>query len=124
MTDGFHSQTIDGVIVYTFTNSSDEEVEAWAAALHQVMTASSPENSFRVLIDVSSKQVSFTRLARQHSMNLFTRHRQRHGRIAFLFSSRTAPYYARIFFASLGRLTFELSTFHNREKALEWLKRN
>jgi hypothetical protein len=124
MSDGFHSEHIDGIIVHTFIGSSDEAVEAWAAALDQVMASSPPDQPFRVLIDVSSKQVSFTRLARQHSLNLFTRHRQRTGRVAFLFSSRTAPYYSRIFFASLGRLVFELNTFHNREKALEWLNRD
>jgi SpoIIAA-like len=124
MSDGFHSEHIDGVTLHTFSDSSDEAVAAWAAALDQVMASSRPDHPFRVLIDVSSKQVSFTRLARQHSLNLFTRHRQRTGRAAFLFSSRTAPYYSRIFFASLGRLAFELNTFHNREKALEWLKRD
>lgn len=123
MTDGFQSAIIDGVRVHTFSDSSDEAVEAWAAELDNVMNSSSADHPFCVLIDVSAQHVSFTRLARQHTASLFSRYRQRRGRIAFLFSSRTAPYYARIFFASLGRLGFELSTFNNHDAALTWLQR-
>jgi hypothetical protein len=42
--------------------------------------------------------------------------------LAFLFSSRTAPHYARIFFASLGKLQFELQFFRDRQRALDWLQ--
>ena len=46
----------------------------------------------------------------------------RRRRFAFLFSSRIAPYYSRIFFDSLGRLTFELNYFTDKQKTLEWLR--
>jgi len=76
---------------------------------------------FRVLMDVSDKAVSFTPRVRQRTVELFTRYRTHHGFFAFLFSSRVAPYYSRIFFASLGRLTFELNYFTEKSKALDWL---
>lgn len=122
MSVGFQSEQIDGILVQTFTDSNDTSVEIWSSALNDTMAQAAPDSPFRVLVDVSARQVSFTRTARQHTVTLFTRHKQQSGRIAFLFSSRTAPYYSRIFFASLGRLAFEINTFNNRDKALEWLR--
>jgi hypothetical protein len=118
---GLLTETVNGIIIYTFINSSEAAIDAWGAALAQVIEDTPPEQPFRVLMDVSSPQVSFSRHARQMSQQIFTRYRSRKGRMAFLFSSKTAPHYARIFFASLGRLQFQLQFFSNREKALLWL---
>ncbi|MEZ4668867.1 MAG: hypothetical protein R3E39_13245 [Anaerolineae bacterium] len=122
MPEGLQCEYVDGILVQTFTDSNDAAVAAWAAILDDAMAQSTPDIPFRVLVDVSAKQVSFTRAARQHTTILFTRHRQQPGRIAFFFSSRTAPYFSRIFFASLGKLAFELNHFSSPEKAIEWLK--
>ncbi|MBZ0290566.1 MAG: hypothetical protein K8I30_23280 [Anaerolineae bacterium] len=119
--DGLLTENVDGIIIYTFTNSSESAVDAWGAALTQVIEETPPDQLFRVLMDVSSPQVSFSRPARSMSQQVFTRYRSRKGRMAFLFSSKTAPHYARIFFASLGRLQFQLQFFSNRDKALHWL---
>jgi hypothetical protein len=73
-------------------------------------------------MDVSAPQVNFSRYARQKSQEYFGLYRGRKGRLAFLFSSRTAPHYARIFFASLGKLQFELQFFRDRQRALDWLQ--
>jgi hypothetical protein len=119
MAEGFFVEQVDGVTVHTFTQSSDDAVDLWFNSAVSVIEGN---ERFTILLDVSAKQVSFTGYARQKSRELFTRYRHRQGRFAFLFSSKTAPHYARIFFASLGRLGFELQFFSNREKALSWLR--
>lgn len=123
MVDGLRTESIDGILIYTFTNSSETAIDAWGDELAATIEGTAPDQVFRVLIDVSSPQVSFSRHARQKSQQLFSSYRARKGRLAFLFSSKTAPHYARIFFASLGRLQFDLQFFSNREKALDWLRR-
>ncbi len=104
MADGFYCEQQGDIMVCGFTHSNDEAVDAWAAVLAAYLDSVIPDEHFRVLMDVSDKQVSFTPRARQRTVELFTHYRSRQGRYAFLFSSRTAPYYSRIFFASLGRL--------------------
>lgn len=122
MSDGFYCEQQDEVMVYGFTHSDDDAVDQWASALNSYLEHLPPEKPFRVLMDVSDKSVSFTPRARQRTVELFTRYRTRQGRFAFLFSSRVAPYYSRIFFASLGRLSFELNYFTDKQKALGWLQ--
>jgi hypothetical protein len=122
MVDGLRTESIDDVIIYTFSNSSEAAIDVWGKELTAVIEHKAPNQLFRVLIDVSSPDVSFSRHARQTSQQIFTRYRARKGRVAFLFSSKTAPHYARIFFASLGRLQFNLQFFSNRDKAINWLK--
>ena len=122
MSDGFYCEQEGEVMVYGFTHSDDAAVDAWAAALGTYLDNMPADIGFLILMDVSDKTVSFTPRARQRTVELFTRYRTRQGRFAFLFSSRVAPYYSRIFFASLGRLTFELNYFTDRQKALEWLR--
>ncbi len=122
MSDGFYCEQQGEVMIYGFTHSDDDAVDAWAVALSAYLDTLPTEKPFRVLMDVSDKSVSFTPRARQRTVELFTRYRTHHGRYAFLFSSRVAPYYSRIFFASLGRLTFELNYFTDKQKALDWLQ--
>jgi hypothetical protein len=123
MVDGFHTEQVGQITLHIFTNSSDAAVEAWGAALREVIETTPPDRVFRVLLDVSAKQVNFTRHARQVSVAIFTHYRQRRGKVALLFSSKVAPHFARIFFASLGKMTIELGYFSQREPALEWLQR-
>ena len=111
-----------GIVIYEFLDSADATVDAWAADLERLIAATPADVPFRVLMDVSAAHVNFTRHARQTSVLLFTRYGQRRGRLAFLFSSKTAPHFARIFFASLGKLTFERDYFSNRAKAMAWLQ--
>jgi hypothetical protein len=120
MAAGFVVEQHDHIVIHRFSDSSDESVDAWRAALIEVFEGTEP---FTVLMDVSAKDVSFTAHARQTTKMLFAQYRTRQGRFACLFSSRTAPYYARIFFASLGRLSFEIGTFSSHDAALEWLRR-
>ncbi|MBL8165292.1 MAG: hypothetical protein JNJ61_25135 [Anaerolineae bacterium] len=120
MTEGFVVEQQGHITIHRFTESSDKAVNAWRAALISQFESDQP---FAVLLDVSAKQVSFTAYARQTTKALFSQYRMRQGRFACLFSSRTAPYYARIFFASLGRLNFAIGTFSSRDAALEWLRR-
>ncbi len=122
MSDGFYCEQQGEVMVYGFTHSDDDAVDAWASALDAYFSNQPLDKPFRVLMDVSDKSVSFTPRARQRTVELFTRYRTRHGRFAFLFSSRVAPYYSRIFFASLGRLSFELNYFTDKQKALDCLQ--
>src|SRR6185436_1220729 len=122
MSDGFYCEQQGEVMVYDFTHYDDAAVDAWASALDAYLESTSADRPFRVLMDVSDKDVSFTPRARQRTVELFTRYRTRQGRFAFLFSSRVAPYYSRIFFASFGRLSFELNYFTDKQKALDWLR--
>jgi len=122
MSDGFYCEQHDEVMIFGFTHSADAAVDAWADALSVYLDTFPPDQSFRIVMDVSDQAVSFTPRARQRTVELFTHYRTRQGRFAFLFSSRVAPYYSRIFFASLGRLTFQLNYFTDQHKALEWLR--
>jgi hypothetical protein len=122
MADGFFVEQFEGITVYTFTNSSEAAIDAWGDALSGLIDSTPDSVPFCVLMDVSSPQVSFSRYARQKTVELFTRYRRRRGRYAFLFSSKTAPHFARIFFASLGKLQFDRQFFSDREKAMDWLK--
>lgn len=122
MTDGLHESRDKHITIYTFQDSSDESVEAWAAALCSLIEATPSDESFYVLMDVSSPHVQFTRLARQRSVEIFTTYRARQGFMAFLFSSKIAPHFSRLFFASLGRLNFDLRFYSERQAALSWLR--
>lgn len=104
--------------VYQFHVSTESAIDAWAQDLDAVM-ANPP---FYVLMDVSGETVNFSRYARQSSVELFTKHRQAAGALVMLFTGRTSPYFARIFFASLGKLGFQIHFTHQRETALRWLQ--
>jgi hypothetical protein len=123
MPEAFFAEQHGQITIHTFTNSSEYAIDAWAAEFARLIEATSPDQMFLVLMDVSSNNVSFTRYARQKSAELFMRYAHHRGRLAFLFSSKPAPHFARIFFASLGKLAFELAFFSDREKALNWLRR-
>ncbi len=112
----------DGITEYRFSDSSEEAIDMWGEHLSRLIASTPVNDCFYVLMDVSDKQVSFSSHARATSKAIFTQYREHSGRYAFLFSSPTAPYYSRIFFASLGRLNFELAYFSNRAKALAWLR--
>lgn len=121
MSDTLSIDQIDSITVYTFHDSTEAAIDVWADDAALLIDAATDEG-FHILMDVSQKQVNFSSYARQKSKELFTRYRTKKGRYAFLFSSPTAPYYSRIFFASLGRLNFEFGYFTDREKALKWLR--
>ncbi len=121
MSEEFYCEQQGEVMIYGFTRSNDDDVDVWASALDAYLQNLPSSKAFSILMDVSDKSVSFTPRARQRTVELFTRFRAHRGRFAFLFSSRVAPYYSRIFFASLGRLAFELNYFTDKQKALDWL---
>ena len=120
--DGLSVEIQGDITIYTFHNSSEQAIDSWFAELVCHIEMTPPELPFRVLMDVSSPQVNFTLYARQKSLMLFSQFKQRQGRIAFLFSSKTAPYFAHIFFATIGKLTFERAYFSDRTKAMAWLQ--
>src|SRR5215213_9244774 len=104
MSEAFFTEHDGAITIHRFTDSSEAAIDAWAEAAAQVIDSTPPDQNFRLLLDVSARQVSFTRHARQKTVELFTARKDRHGRFAFLFSSKVAPYFARIFLASLGKL--------------------
>lgn len=122
MTSDFSTEQIGPVAVHTFSQSTEAAVDAWAEAMVRCFEDASPQEPVAILVDVSAPQVDFSRYARKTSQWLFNHYRQHPGKIAFIFSSRTAPYFARIFFASLGRLHFEVQSFNSRESGLRWLQ--
>lgn len=121
MPDTLSIDQIGAITVYTFHDSSEAAIDVWAADAALLIENTPPDGEFHILMDVSEKQVSFSGYARQKSKEMFSRYRHKKGRYAFLFSSPTAPYYSRIFFASLGRLNFQFGYFTDRDKALTWL---
>ncbi len=121
-TPDFITEQAGKVAVHTFIHSTEAEIDAWAEAMVRCFEDASPQQPVAILVDVSAPQVDFSRYARKTSQWLFNQYRQRPGKIAFIFSSRTAPYFARIFFASLGKLQFEARSFSSREAGLHWLQ--
>jgi hypothetical protein len=97
-------------------------VIAWAAAIETAIQETPEDTPFFVLIDVSGDGVAFTPLARQHSKRIFGTYRNRIGYVAMVFEWRTSPYFARLFFSTLGRLAFKLRYFHDGAEAQEWLR--
>jgi hypothetical protein len=122
MSEGFKREQDGDVVILTLTKDDEATVDLWAEAMQSVIESASDIDGFRILTDVSAREVGFTGYARQTSKELFNQYKRQNGRLGFLFSSKTAPYYARIFFASFGRLAFDLKFFSERDKALMWLK--
>lgn len=110
------------IVIYTFIDSADVYVEQWAESIETLFKDTPAMQPLYVMVDVSSPDVEFTALARQKSAEIFPRYRNHRGRVAFVFSGVTAPYYARIFFAGLGILNFEVEFFDSREACLAWLE--
>lgn len=122
MSDSFSVECVGPITIHTFADSSEAAIDLWGVAFHEALATTPPNQPFLILMDVSSSNVSFTRYARQKTLELFAQYKQRRGRIAFLFTSKTAPYFARIFFASLEKLSFDLAYFSNRPQAIAWLE--
>lgn len=122
MTEDFQTFSEDFIQIFKFTRSTDEAIEEWAQALEDHLAQHPKDEPFYVLLDVSGESVEFTPAARQHSKRIFDSYRKRRGYIAMLFEWRTSPYFARLFFASLGKLSFKLNYFHNGDDARQWLR--
>ncbi|MGB1286669.1 MAG: hypothetical protein ACPG7F_09075 [Aggregatilineales bacterium] len=117
----YYSKTDGHIKIFKFVRSTDAAVEAWAADLDAYLSQHPPGDPFYILLDVSGDNVGFTTAARQNSKHLFDKYRDRDGYIAMLFSGRTSPYFARLFFASLGKLNVKLDYFAHPQKARAWL---
>ncbi len=122
MTDDFYTRTEDFIEVFKFNRSTDEAVEQWAQALDGYIDNTPKKENFYILLDVSGEGVEFTELARSHSKRIFSKQKKRRGYIAMLFEWRTSPYFARLFFATIGKLGFKLNYFHQSDAAYEWLQ--
>ncbi len=107
--------------VFKFHRSTDEAILEWAEALDSYIQSIPEKDPFFILLDVTGDEVSFTATARNESKRIFSTHRHRVGYIAMLFEWRTSPYFARLFFASLGKINFKLKYTHRREEAYAWL---
>jgi|GEM_PF-1712309 len=118
----FYTVTEEFIEVFKFRRSTDEAVEEWAEALDAYISDTPKKENFYILLDVSGDEVTFSAAAREHSKRLFTKHKQRQGYIAMLFEWRTSPYFARIFFATIGKFGFKLNYFHNETAAYDWLQ--
>lgn len=68
MPDGFIIQQDGVVTVHAFSDSSDGAVDTWKQAVIDLVEATPPDGLFRLLVDVSPSNVSFTRHARQAAM--------------------------------------------------------
>ncbi len=122
MSSDFYTFTDGFIQVFKFNKSTDAAVEAWAAALENHIQQTPADQPVYVLLDVTGDEVTFSAAARQQSKRIFSTHRDRVGYIALLFEWRTSPYFARLFFASLGKLTFKMNYFHRTEAARAWLQ--
>lgn len=117
----FYTETHDFIQIFKFNRSTDEAVSQWADALEHAIQSCPPKDPFYILLDVTGDDVEFTPLARQESKRIFSKYQDHRGYVAMLFEWRTSPYFARLFFASLGKLSIKLSYFSDAEKARQWL---
>ncbi len=102
--------------------STDEAVEAWAQTLDQLIADTPKSELFYVLLDVRGDEVTFSAATREQSKRVFSKHQKRKGYIAMLFEWRTSPYFARLFFSTMGKLGFKLNYFHQEDAAYAWLR--
>jgi hypothetical protein len=116
----FLTEELDSITTHTFVISSDEAVDRWAEALRRFMETTS--DPFYYLFDVSGKDVYFTSYARETAKVLFSDYRKRRGYVAFVMVWVTGPHIAKLFFASLGKLDYEVQFFNTREEGLTWLR--
>ena len=123
MPEDFYTVTEDFIEVFKFRRSTDEAVEQWAEALDTYIENTAKSDYFYILLDVSGDGVDFTEAARSQSKQVFSKHKKRKGYIAMLFEWRTSPYFARLFFATIGKTGFKLNYFHKADVAYEWLHR-
>ena len=122
MTDDFYTETVDFIEVFKFVRSTDEAVEAWAHTLDQLIADTPKSELFYILLDVRGDEVTFSAAAREQSKRVFSKHQKRKGYIAMLFEWRTSPYFARLFFSTMGKLGFKLNYFHQEDAAYSWLR--
>lgn len=121
MTDDFYTEKVDFIDVFKFVRSTDEAVDAWAQTLDQTIADTSKSELFYILLDVRGEEVTFSTSAREQSKRVFSKHQKRKGYIAMLFEWRTSPYFARLFFSTIGKLGFKLKYFHQEDAAYAWL---
>jgi hypothetical protein len=60
MPDGFYAEQIDNITIHRFTNSAESAIDAWGVELARTIDDTPDDQLFRVLLDVSSPQVSAT----------------------------------------------------------------
>lgn len=121
MSDDFYIEKADFIDVFKFVRSTDEAVEAWAQALDETIANTPKSEKFYILLDVRGDEVTFSAMAREQSKRVFSKHHKRKGYVAMLFEWRTSPYFARLFFSTLGKLEPKLNYFHQEDSAYQWL---
>lgn len=110
------------VVLFLLNDSEDQTVDAWAAAFRQTIDTTHDDDHFYILVDVSAPGVVFTPRAREQTAVMFKDYSHRKGFVAFIFEWETGPHIARMFFAAIGPLAFELKPFSDRAEAVQWLK--
>jgi len=122
MTTDFYSERDGHIQIFKFNESTDVAVQKWADALDTYMDSMPDDAPFYVLLDVTGEGVEFTPLARQESKRIFGKYKSHAGYLAMVFEWRTSPYFARLFFASLGKLGFKMKYFTDYDDARQWLQ--
>ncbi|MDL5055785.1 hypothetical protein QQ056_19845 [Oscillatoria laete-virens NRMC-F 0139] len=122
MTVGFSSERREGFVLHILSDSTEESIRVWEAEISRLIERTPPTEAFRVLIDMSSSKVRFTRLARERCAAVLTRYHDRQGKLALLFSGRVNAARAHLFLAAHGRQKFERACFRNRDDAVRWLE--
>jgi TusA-related sulfurtransferase len=122
MTVGFSSERREGFVLHILSDSTEESIRVWEAEISRLIERTPPGEAFRVLIDMSSSKVRFTRLARERCAAVLTRYHDRQGKLALLFSGRVHAILARLFLASLGHQQVERACFSKRDAAIRWLE--
>lgn len=120
----FYTETEDFIQIYKFNRSTDAAVKQWSDTLDRHIMAIQKSDPFFILLDVTGDNVEFTSTVRRAAKQIFSKHRDHVGYLAMIFSWRTSPYFARLFFASIGQLTFKLNYFTDIDAAKEWLQSN
>jgi hypothetical protein len=122
MSDAFESEQIGGITCHTFKDSSEKAVDEWTASFHAYMESTPADRPFYYLFDISGEDVYFTPYARETAAELFSAYRNRQGYMAFIMVWVTGPHIAKLFFSSLGRLTYKVEYFNTAAEGLQWLR--
>ena len=122
MASDFYMETDGFIQIFRFNRSTDAAVMEWATALDDHMASIPRKEPFYIMLDVTGEGVEFTSMARQESKRIFTKYQTHVGFLAMVFEWRTSPYFARLFFASIGKLSFKLNYFTQYDLALDWLR--
>lgn len=110
------------IIIYTFTDFSDESIDTWALSLEGLLSDVPDHQPFYVLVNVAAEHGTFSGRARKKRADLFPRFQSQTGYAAFIYADVTASDSARNLLSELGLNNFTVAFFDTQAAGLQWLR--